>query len=88
MTTLQPNRGGRATCCEVRDQLGDYLDADLGALLMGRLRRHVASCPQCRPFVDHELSRLAGTRQAVRAAAVPHWLEARVSAAMAAARTD
>jgi anti-sigma factor (TIGR02949 family) len=78
-----PDPEARVTCHELRGRLDDFLDGELSAGDTARLVRHLAGCPECRALVDHERAVLEGIRHALQSGDVPHWLEARISAAVA-----
>jgi anti-sigma factor RsiW len=39
-------------CHEILEQLSDYVDGDLEAVLCAELEAHLADCPDCRAMVD------------------------------------
>ncbi len=45
-------QGRDGDCVETRKNASAYLDGDLPASRMERMRRHLASCGPCRNFVD------------------------------------
>ena len=41
-----------ASCREILEQLSDYIDGELEAVLCTQLEAHLAECPDCRVMVD------------------------------------
>ena len=76
------------TCFTLRALVHEYLDGELPPAQRADFEEHLAHCEACREDVAAERVILMGIRDSLRATSVPHWLAARVSAAIAAASTE
>lgn len=80
--------GPEMTCSTVRGLAQEYLDGELLPARRSMFEEHLARCEACREAVAAERALLSGIRDSLRAAPVPHWLSARIAAAIAAASTE
>jgi len=69
----------------LRALVHEYLDGELPPGRRGAFEKHLARCDACRESVAAERAMLTGIRDSLRSTEVPHWLSARISAALAAA---
>ena len=72
----------RFTCEEAFRRLDDYLDRELAAAEMTRLREHLETCAGCAREFNFEASVLNGVREKLRQIDLPESLQARILAAL------
>jgi len=60
--TINPVKRHRERCREVRADMGDYLDGDLGSSAGAAVRRHVRWCPSCRRMLRNLTRTVSGLR--------------------------
>jgi anti-sigma factor (TIGR02949 family) len=72
----------RFTCEETFRRLDDFLDRELGAAEMARVREHLETCAACAREFSFESSVLEGVKRKVRNIDLPVDVRARVTAAL------
>ncbi len=72
----------RFTCEEAFRRLDDFLDRELGAADMARMREHLDTCAACAREFNFEASVLEGVKLKVRKIDMPADVLARVTAAL------
>ena len=71
------------TCSTVQDLVYDYLDGELSPAQRVAFQSRLAQCGDCRTLVLAVAGLLSRVRATMRTVAAPHWLGARISAALA-----
>jgi anti-sigma factor (TIGR02949 family) len=81
-------RKDRYTCEEMFRRLEDYLDRELPADQMTRVREHLEGCAACAEEFAFEAEVLEEVRRKVRRITVPQTFVQRLAAALARERSD
>lgn len=76
------------TCATIRTLVHEYLDGELPPQEQAAFTERLASCTECRELVALERAASARVRSLMRNSGTPHWLGARISAAIAAQSSD
>jgi anti-sigma factor RsiW len=76
------------TCSSCRALVHDYLDDELPPTQRAAFEARLARCHECRKAVQAERAFVQRVRVLMRGPAAPHWLGARIAAAIAVLATD
>jgi len=60
--TINPVKRHRERCRDVRAEMGDYLDGDLGTQAAAAVKHHVRWCPSCRRMLRNLTRSISGLR--------------------------